>query len=57
MVNGLEDFGLDYARTLAHWRTRFVRAFPRLKKHGFDERFKSVARWPFFGPSIERESG
>jgi cyclopropane-fatty-acyl-phospholipid synthase len=46
VVHGLEDFGLDYARTLAHWRTRFTRAFPRLRQHGFDERFRRL--WEFY---------
>lgn len=39
-VGQVETFGLDYARTLAAWRDRFVRAWPKLESsHGLDERF------------------
>ncbi|MCE7522945.1 SAM-dependent methyltransferase [Alloalcanivorax xenomutans] len=35
----LHDIGLDYARTLGHWRERFVSALPKISEMGFDERF------------------
>ncbi|MEN2494755.1 MAG: Tuberculostearic acid methyltransferase UfaA1 [Hyphomicrobiaceae bacterium hypho_1] len=34
-----ERFGPCYARTLREWRTRFTKAWPRLKDMGFDEKF------------------
>lgn len=39
-------FGLDYARTLEEWRERFVSAWPRIEKIGFDERFNRL--WRFY---------
>ena len=38
--------GLDYARTLASWRERFDRAWPRIEALGFDARFKRL--WHFY---------
>lgn len=39
-VDQIETFGPDYARTLLHWRERFVAAWPELRaEHGLDERF------------------
>jgi cyclopropane-fatty-acyl-phospholipid synthase len=39
-VEQVEQFGLDYARTLAAWRERFEAAWPSLAAaHGLDERF------------------
>ena len=36
-------YGLDYARTLAEWRTRFLAAWPDIKDmKGFDTRFKNM---------------
>jgi cyclopropane-fatty-acyl-phospholipid synthase len=32
-------FGSDYARTLGVWRDRFVAAWPKIERLGFDERF------------------
>lgn len=46
VVRGLEDFGLDYARTLRDWRRRFARAFPTLRDHGYDERFRRL--WEYY---------
>lgn len=44
------DFGLDYARTLAHWRERFDRAWPAIERltggRRFDERFRRL--WQFY---------
>ena len=39
-------FGLDYARTLAEWRDRFIAAWPMITRLGFDERFKRV--WNYY---------
>lgn len=46
VVSHLEDFGLHYGRTLHDWRMRFNRAFPDLKKQGYDERFRRL--WDFY---------
>ncbi len=37
-----EEFGLDYARTLALWHQRFDEAWPEIKAQGFDERFRRM---------------
>jgi cyclopropane-fatty-acyl-phospholipid synthase len=43
VVEQVETFGLDYARTLAGWRDRFVAAWPSLEmEHGFDDRFRRM---------------
>ncbi|MDF2731323.1 MAG: ufaA1, partial [Acidimicrobiia bacterium] len=42
-VEQIETFGLDYARTLAAWRNRFLEAWPALQvEHGLDERFRRM---------------
>jgi cyclopropane-fatty-acyl-phospholipid synthase len=38
----IEDIGMDYARTLADWRERFVAATDRLEELGYDERFRRM---------------
>jgi len=43
---GTQAFGLDYARTLAHWRARFTAALPQLHGLGFDARFARL--WTFY---------
>ncbi len=41
-----EDFFADgYARTLAHWRAAFERAWPEIAGLGFDERFRRMWRY------------
>lgn len=40
------DFGLDYAETLARWRSRFLNAWPEIRELGFDERFKRM--WEYY---------
>lgn len=42
----LNDIGLHYARTLAHWRERFLTALPRIRDLGFDERFCRM--WDYY---------
>jgi cyclopropane-fatty-acyl-phospholipid synthase len=39
-------FALDYARTLALWRDRFLQAWPELTRQGFDERFRRM--WTYY---------
>lgn len=46
VVRRLEDFGGDYARTLALWRERFNQAAARLGELGYDERFRRL--WNFY---------
>ena len=40
------EFGEDYARTLSHWRARFLAAWDDIKQSGFDDRFKRL--WQFY---------
>ncbi len=40
------DFGADYARTLGHWRTAFLRAGCAVRRLGFDTRF--MRTWDFY---------
>lgn len=40
------EFGLDYARTLALWRARFMAVLPEVRAQGFDERFIRI--WEFY---------
>jgi cyclopropane-fatty-acyl-phospholipid synthase len=46
VVRNIEDFGLDYARTLKDWHHRFNKSFPTIKKFGFDENFRRL--WEFY---------
>jgi len=39
-------FGLDYARTLAEWRERFLATWPEVESLGFDARFKRM--WLYY---------
>jgi len=41
-----EAFGASYARTLAEWQERFVRAWPRIEGMGFDQRFRRM--WDYY---------
>lgn len=57
VVRQIDDFGLDYARTLKDWLTRFRESYPQLQKQGYDETFKRL--WEFYlcyceGGFIER---
>ena len=40
------DFGLDYAETLARWRTRFLAEDGAVRRLGFDTRFMRI--WEFY---------
>ncbi|MGB3211460.1 MAG: cyclopropane-fatty-acyl-phospholipid synthase family protein [Desulforhopalus sp.] len=46
VAHHLEDYGVDYARTLRDWRMRFNNAFASLKNHGYDETFRRL--WEFY---------
>ena len=46
VVSRLHRFGMDYARTLAHWRERFEAAWPLIAAQGFDARFKRL--WMYY---------
>lgn len=46
VVRGLEDFGLDYARTLKDWHDRFMANFKKIEQIGYDERFKRL--WQYY---------
>jgi cyclopropane-fatty-acyl-phospholipid synthase len=39
-------FGLDYARTLAVWRIRFLRELPAVRAQNYPERF--IRMWEFY---------
>jgi len=42
----MEDFGQDYATTLAHWRKRFWERITEVRSLGLDERF--VRLWDYY---------
>jgi cyclopropane-fatty-acyl-phospholipid synthase len=42
----LEDFGLDYARTLATWRSRFNARLDEVRALGFSDRF--IRKWNYY---------
>jgi len=41
-----DGFALDYARTLAIWRGRFLKDWPAIAEQGFDERFRLM--WEYY---------
>jgi cyclopropane-fatty-acyl-phospholipid synthase len=41
-----ESFGDSYVRTLREWRSRFLRAWPKLEALGFDQRFRRM--WEYY---------
>ncbi len=41
-----ETFGLDYARTLQHWRQAFLAQWPQIEAQGFDARFRRL--WLYY---------
>lgn len=45
-IEHLDDMGLDYARTLNHWRQRFMRNPADILRLGFDEYF--IRLWQFY---------
>lgn len=46
VMEELHDIGLDYAQTLADWRTNFNHSWESLKQFGFDEKFKRL--WLYY---------
>jgi len=46
VVRGLEDFGLDYARTIKDWFDRFLVNYKKIEQKGYDERFKRL--WSYY---------
>jgi cyclopropane-fatty-acyl-phospholipid synthase len=45
-LRSIDTFGQSYALTLAAWRDRFQKAWPRALQLGFDERFKRT--WEYY---------
>lgn len=59
VVESLDDIGLDYAKTLAHWRDNFLTSWFELSQLGYDETFKRL--WLYYfayceGAFIERST-
>ncbi|MDN3651925.1 cyclopropane-fatty-acyl-phospholipid synthase family protein [Thalassotalea ponticola] len=59
VLHQLDDFGLDYAKTLRCWRMRFLASWQELLKFGYDERFKNL--WLYYlcyceGAFLERST-
>lgn len=46
VAESLHDIGLDYAKTLAHWRESFLANWPELQKLGYDDTFKRL--WLYY---------
>jgi cyclopropane-fatty-acyl-phospholipid synthase len=46
VIESIDDIGLDYAKTLAHWRTRFLDSWNELQTFGYDEKFKRL--WLYY---------
>lgn len=46
VIHEMHDIGLHYAKTLEHWRERFLEAWPQLSQQGFDEQFKRL--WLYY---------
>jgi cyclopropane-fatty-acyl-phospholipid synthase len=45
-IVNIEDIGLDYAKTLSHWRDNFKNNLPQIKTMGFDDVFCRM--WEFY---------
>ncbi len=46
VIESMHDIGLDYAQTLAHWRTNFLDSWHELTQFGYDENFKRL--WLYY---------
>ncbi|WDE08366.1 class I SAM-dependent methyltransferase [Thalassomonas viridans] len=46
VVEKIDDIGLHYAKTLGHWRERFLDSWLELTELGYDERFKRL--WLYY---------
>lgn len=59
VIESIDDIGLDYAKTLADWRTQFLKSWPELTQFGYDETFKKL--WLYYfayceGAFLERST-
>ncbi len=59
VTESINDIGLDYAKTLAHWREAFLASWPELIDFGYDEQFKRL--WLYYfayceGAFLERST-
>lgn len=46
IIRDVHDIGLDYARTLNDWRTRFLDSAQQLEELGYDEKFRRL--WEYY---------
>lgn len=46
VLNHVDDFGHDYARTLRVWRENFFRQLDAVRRLGFDDRF--IRKWHYY---------
>jgi cyclopropane-fatty-acyl-phospholipid synthase len=46
LITGVDDIAPSYARTLAEWRSRFMRSLDAVRALGFDERFMRM--WEYY---------
>jgi cyclopropane-fatty-acyl-phospholipid synthase len=46
VVRALEDYGMDYARTIKDWRIAFGRSADGLEMEGYDYRFRRL--WNYY---------
>ena len=59
VTESIDDIGLDYAKTLAHWRDAFLSSWSELTQFGYDEQFKRL--WLYYfayceGAFLERST-
>jgi cyclopropane-fatty-acyl-phospholipid synthase len=59
VIESIDDIGLDYAKTLAHWREKFLESWHELTDFGYDEHFKRL--WLYYfgyceGAFLERST-
>jgi hypothetical protein len=59
VTESIDDIGLDYAKTLAHWREAFLNSWSELTQFGYDEKFKRL--WLYYfayceGAFLERST-
>ena len=59
VVEHVNDIGLDYAKTLAHWRDKFLSSWSELQTLGYDDTFKRL--WLYYfsyceGAFLERST-
>ena len=59
VIESMHDIGLDYAKTLAHWRDNFLASWHELTQFGYDDYFKRL--WLYYfsyceGAFLERST-